>query len=260
MRRHGGPVTVPGHARPAADTSRRIRGFRELIVPLDPSAKRLLDMLAAAGGMSDIAATTPQQMRGKGFRRLGAVDPRACRSARSRTASCRGPAGRCPTASTLRNNPPRRAVAGAGILPWRRLRLRRYRHPRWTLPHAGGGKRLRRGLGRLPAGARAQVSGGGRGQLRGDAVGGGSCSRARERAGRIAVGGDSAGAGLAVVVCQMAAARHGPHIALQLLFCPVLDMRADTPSPAGLRRRLFPQPGHHRLDAATLLPGRCRSR
>jgi acetyl esterase/lipase len=38
------------------------------MVPLDPAAKRLLDMLAV-GGMADIATMTPQQMR-DGFRRL----------------------------------------------------------------------------------------------------------------------------------------------------------------------------------------------
>jgi acetyl esterase/lipase len=55
---------------------------------------------------------------------------------------------------------------------------------------------------------------------------------------RIAVGGDSAGGGLAAVVCQMAA-MNGPRLALQVLFCPVLDMRAETPSRRALAEGYF---------------------
>ena len=47
---------------------------------------------------------------------------------------------------------------------------------------------------------------------------------------RIAVGGDSAGGNLAAVVCQQAKQEKGPHIALQVLFCPFLDLDADTMS------------------------------
>jgi acetyl esterase/lipase len=47
---------------------------------------------------------------------------------------------------------------------------------------------------------------------------------------RIAIGGDSAGAGLAAVVCQMAARDGGPRLALQVLFCPVMDMKGETAS------------------------------
>jgi acetyl esterase len=56
---------------------------------------------------------------------------------------------------------------------------------------------------------------------------------------RIAVGGDSAGGGLAAVVCQLAATRHGPALALQVLFCPVMDMRADTPSRVAFAQGYF---------------------
>jgi len=48
--------------------------------------------------------------------------------------------------------------------------------------------------------------------------------------GRIAVGGDSAGASLAAVVCQLARQQGGPRPALQLLFCPGTDRSADTAS------------------------------
>ena len=41
---------------------------------------------------------------------------------------------------------------------------------------------------------------------------------------RLAVGGDSIGGGLATVVCRMARDAGGPAIALQLLLCPVVDL------------------------------------
>jgi acetyl esterase/lipase len=46
---------------------------------------------------------------------------------------------------------------------------------------------------------------------------------------RIGVAGDSAGGNLAAVVCQQAKAG-GPKIALQVLFCPVVDIGAETKS------------------------------
>jgi acetyl esterase/lipase len=46
---------------------------------------------------------------------------------------------------------------------------------------------------------------------------------------RIAVAGDSAGGNLAAVVCQIAKNR-GPRLALQVLFCPVVDFAADNQS------------------------------
>jgi acetyl esterase/lipase len=62
---------------------------------------------------------------------------------------------------------------------------------------------------------------------------------------RIAVGGDSAGGGLAAVVCQMARQLRGPRLALQVLFCPVMDMSAETPSRRALATGYF-------LDQATI--------
>ncbi|MFI5011303.1 MAG: alpha/beta hydrolase [Hyphomicrobiales bacterium] len=47
---------------------------------------------------------------------------------------------------------------------------------------------------------------------------------------RIAVGGDSAGGTLAAVICQMAKQERGPKLALQLLLCPVMDHDPQTPS------------------------------
>jgi len=50
------------------------------------------------------------------------------------------------------------------------------------------------------------------------------------RADSLAVAGDSAGAALAAVVCQMSADRQGPELACQLLLYPVADHDFDTPS------------------------------
>ncbi|MCZ2523489.1 alpha/beta hydrolase [Streptomyces sp. HB2AG] len=49
-------------------------------------------------------------------------------------------------------------------------------------------------------------------------------------AGRLVVAGDSAGANLATVVAMLARRDGGPGIAHQLLVCPALDPRMDTPS------------------------------
>jgi acetyl esterase len=203
---------------------------RELIVPLDPSAKRLLDMLAAAGGMADIAAMTPQQMR-DGFRRLAqAVDIKGVPVGQSEDGQLPGPGGPLPYRIYRPQHPAAQALpalvffhGGGGVfgdidthdglcrmlcaesgcavvsVGYRRAPEHKfpaavedsYAATRWVHDHAAG------------IGLDAQ---------------------------RLAIGGDSAGGGLAAVVCQMAAANHGPRLALQLLFCPVMDMRPRTPS------------------------------
>jgi acetyl esterase/lipase len=47
---------------------------------------------------------------------------------------------------------------------------------------------------------------------------------------RLAVGGDSAGGGIAAAICQIARLGHGPRPALQVLLCPVMDMKGNTNS------------------------------
>ena len=49
-------------------------------------------------------------------------------------------------------------------------------------------------------------------------------------ANRLAVGGDSAGGNLAAVVCQLAKAKGGPALRFQLLIYPVVEARSDTGS------------------------------
>jgi acetyl esterase/lipase len=70
------------------------------------------------------------------------------------------------------------------------------------------------------------------------------CAELRIDPRRIAIGGDSAGATLATVACQLERGS-GLRFALQVLLCPVTDIRADTQS-----RRLFAQ-GYF-FDIATL--------
>jgi acetyl esterase len=62
---------------------------------------------------------------------------------------------------------------------------------------------------------------------------------------RLVVGGDSAGATLGAVVCQDAARNAGPAILLQCLICPVLDFDETSPS-----RDEFAE--NHLIDRATL--------
>jgi acetyl esterase len=62
---------------------------------------------------------------------------------------------------------------------------------------------------------------------------------------RFVVGGDSAGATLAAVVCQDALRSGGPAISLQCLICPVLDFEETSPS-----RETFAE--NHLLEMATL--------
>ena len=64
-------------------------------------------------------------------------------------------------------------------------------------------------------------------------------------AARLVVGGDSAGATLAAVVCQESLRSGGPAISAQCLICPVLDFEETSPS-----REEFAE--NHLLDRATL--------
>jgi acetyl esterase len=64
-------------------------------------------------------------------------------------------------------------------------------------------------------------------------------------AARLVVGGDSAGATLAAVICQEALRSGGPAIAAQCLICPVLDFEDTSPS-----REEFAE--NHLLDRTTL--------
>jgi acetyl esterase len=204
--------------------------FRELTVPLDPSAKRLLDMLAAVGGMADIAAMTPQQMR-EGFRRLAqSVDVKGVPIGKIEDGELPGPGGALP----YRIYRPQQGAAQP--------------LPALVFFHGGGcvfgDIDTHDGLCRMlcTESGCAVISVGYRKAPEHKFPAAVEDSYAATRwvadhaaelgldAHHIAVGGDSAGGGLAAVVGQLAATHHGPRLALQVLFCPVMDMRADTPS------------------------------
>lgn len=198
-------------------------------MPLDPSAKRLLGMIAAAG-MADIRGMSPQQMR-DGFRRLmQAVEIRDVPIASAENGTWRGPGGALP----YRLYRPRPAFAGP--------------RPGLIFFHGGGGVfgsiDTHDGLCRaLAAESGCTVISVGYRQApehRFPAAVEDSYAatlwvveHARELGldpQRIAVGGDSAGGGLATIACQTAARSNGPRLALQLLLCPVLDLAAESAS------------------------------
>ena len=144
------------------------------------------------------AAATPAPSPGRGSR-----------SGEVRDLELPGPAG--PIAARL-YRPAGLAEPGAAdrLLPRRRPRDLRSRHPRPAVslprqrdPGAGA-------LGRLPARPRAPLPGRGRGLVRGVRWAHAEAGRLGADPRRIAVAGDSAGGNLATVVAQLAAAGDGP--------------------------------------------------
>jgi acetyl esterase len=196
-------------------------------MPLDPHAKKLLEMLNAAGA-ADLSRTTPEEMR-EGFERLAemvGVNGVAVDAAEDRDIP--GPAGAIP----IRVYAPK----GSGGATLRGL----------IYFHGGGGVfgsiASHDSLCRLlaNAGACRVVSVGYRlapehkfPAAVDDAFAaiGRIAEHAREfriDPRRLAVGGDSIGGGLATAVCRMARDGGGPAIALQLLLCPVVDLSNKT--------------------------------
>jgi acetyl esterase len=196
-------------------------------MPLDPHAKKLLDMLNA-GAVADMSRITPQEMR-KDFDRLAVtvgVNGVAVDAAEDRDLA--GPGGPIP----LRVYAPK-GCGGATL-------------PGLMYFHGGGGvfgsTTSHDSLCRLlaNAGACRVISVGYRlapehkfPAAVEDAFA--ATCRIAEHArefridpSRLAVGGDSIGGGLATVVCRMARDGGGPAIALQLLLCPVMDLSKNS--------------------------------
>jgi acetyl esterase len=198
-------------------------------MPLDPHAKKLLDMLNAAG-VGDVSRLAPEAMR-EGFERLAgmvSVNGVAVDAAEDRRLP--GPGGPIP----VRVYAPK--GGGAATLPG------------LIYFHGGGGvfgsieshDNLCRVLAnastcrvvsvgyrlapehKFPAAVEDAFAATGR-----------IAEHAREfriDPSRLAVGGDSLGGGLAAVVCRMARDGGGPAIALQVLLCPAMDMSNDSES------------------------------
>jgi acetyl esterase/lipase len=202
-------------------------------------------MLAAAGGMADITTMTPQQMR-DGFRRLAqAADVKGIVVGQSEDGQLPGPEGSLPYRSY---RPPRPAAeplpaliffhGGGGVFG----DIDTHDGLCRTLCAESGCAVISVGYRRAPEHkfpASVEDSYAATLWVHDHAA------RLGLDAQRIAVGGDSAGGGLAAVVCQTAAARQGPRLALQVLFCPVMDMRPQTPSRQALAQGYF-------LDQATM--------
>jgi acetyl esterase/lipase len=199
-------------------------------VPLDPAAKRLLDIIASGGGMGDISRLTPEEMR-QVFRRFAqSVDIKDAPIGEVRDGEWPGPGGALPYRLYFPSHPadwPAPALiffrgggcifgsidthdglcrvlatqSGCAVVSVGYRQAPEHKFPaavedswaaiRWFAAHASA-------LSLDPA--------------------------------RLAIGGDSAGGALAAAACQMAARNKGPRLALQVLFCPVMDVKADTPS------------------------------
>jgi acetyl esterase len=207
-------------------------------MPLDPYAKRFLDMVAAAGA-PDMARLSPRDMR-EGFRRLThRVGVKEMPVGGVEDGKLPGPCGPLP----IRVYTPR-GYAGERL-------------PGLVYFHGGGGVfgsiETHDGLCRMLANASGcrMISVGYRlaPEYRFPAALDDSYAAVTEvfaRASalaldpdRIAVGGDSAGGGLTAAVCQRAKQDGGPKIALQLLLCPALDMATESESRRALSSGYF---------------------
>jgi acetyl esterase len=208
-------------------------------MPLDPVAKRLLDMIASGGGMADISRMTPQEMRA-GFGRLAqSVDVRDAPIGEIRNGEWPGPGGALPYRLYAPTHPAAQPLpalvffhgggcvfgsiethdglcrvlaneSGCAVVSVGYRQAPEHRFPaavedswaaiQWFAAHAAE-------LGLDPA--------------------------------RLGVGGDSAGGGLAAVACRMAARDNRPRLKLQVLFCPVMDVKPATPSRRALAEGYF---------------------
>jgi acetyl esterase/lipase len=204
-------------------------------VPLDPHARRLLDMLAA-GRLGPPGRLTPTEMR-EGFARLTQVaGVRGEPIAAVEDAALPGPGGPLP----IRIYRPT-APTSAGLLYF----------------HGGGGIfgsiDTHDGLARMLANAsgccvisveyRLAPEHGFPAGVEDACAALDWLMRHASDLGidrdRIAVGGDSAGGNIAAVVCQLARERAGPRVALQVLLCPVTDMADESGSRRSLAEGFF---------------------
>ncbi len=195
-------------------------------MPLDPSAKRILNMIAAGG--ADHAALTPDKIRTSMLHLSEILDARDVPIARTENLVLPGPSS--DLRARLYDPAPAQATQTPGLVYF----------------HGGtgvfGAIETHEGLCRLLANASgcrilsidyrlapedpfpAAV----------DDAFASLCWAAGQALAlgidpnRLAVGGDSSGGTLAAVVCQLARAAHGPRIALQFLLCPVTDLRCET--------------------------------
>jgi acetyl esterase/lipase len=213
-------------------------------MPLDPHARRFLDLIAA-GGAQDVARMSPREMRLGFFRLSQLVGAKDEPIGRIEDRTLAGPAGPLP------------------IRVYTPLGAADEELPGLVYFHGGGGVfgsiETHDGLCRMLANASECRVLSVEYRLAPEhafpAAFDDSCAAVTEvfehaaglglRANRIAVGGDSAGAALAAAVCQRAKLENGPSIALQFLLCPALDIGTESES-----RRAFA--AGYFLDKATI--------
>ena len=215
-------------------------------MPLDPHAKRFLDM-AAAAGVRDVATLTPQELR-RAFRQLSQmVDRRPVSVGQIINGTLPGAGG----------DVGYRLYTPIGSVPALIPGLIYFHGGGWIFgdldTHDGMCRRLCNASGcrviaidyrlapeyRFPAAlddALAAVS-----WVMGNARDLGIDPD------RIAISGDSAGGNLSAVVCRHAVAQ-GSRIALQVLFCPVLDLGGETESRRNFAAGLSARPQYDRME------------
>jgi acetyl esterase len=214
-------------------------------MPLDPHAKRLLRLLAASAGRSKPSSAKERRLAFDQLMQTAAMDAGAAKSGLVVDASLPGPGGSLlirvytPHAAAGRVSPALVYFHGGG---WIAGGLDTHMELCIRLAEASGCRTAivdyrRAPEHKFPAALEDGIA----------AVEWlwANAQRFDIDAGRLAIGGDSAGAAIAVGVCQSLKDTGGPRLALQLLLCPILDAVGDSQSLRDFAEGYF-------LDAATL--------
>jgi acetyl esterase len=197
-------------------------------MPLDPDAKRLLDMMALAGSKN--AASVTIETRRNAFARLMSLSGSGLPIESVAERTIPGPGGALPlrlyTPQAAPGRPPPALVYfhGGGLVAGS---LDTHDALCRVLTEGTGARVIAVGYRLAPEHKFPAAI------LDGQAATTWICSNAAELEidpRRIGVAGDSGGGTLAAVVCQTAHAAQAPPIALQLLLCPVLDFGPESPS------------------------------
>jgi acetyl esterase/lipase len=222
-------------------------------MPIDRRAERLLAMLAAVGGGAD--APQPPAARREALRALAAMADDASAPAASRDCAIAGPAG----AIALRIYAPHDAG------PQQRPALMFFHGGGWVagdlVTHDGFCRRLCAASGwRVIAVDYRRAPEHPFPAALDDAAAATRWAAANAAAlgidpARLAVGGDSVGAGIAVAVALAARDAGGPRLALQLLVCPILDVGRSGGSRAAFAEGHFISRAAFGRDIADYAPG-----
>ena len=210
-------------------------------MPVDPSSKRLLDLVAAMGE-AGIESMSPDEARAM-FKDLAMTEGEPVGGRLVEDRSMPGPRGEIPVRIYTPDG-----TGPFGVLVW-------YHGGGWvigdldtadpTCRSAVPTRPARRRVGRLPARARAPVPGRGRRLLGRAPLGRRARGRARRRPDRLAVGGDSAGGNLAAVVALLARDRRRSALALPAARLPGHRPDAEPPVRSTRTARATSSPRRH---------------